>query len=205
MGRKRTKEIQATPFGQKLLTLRQKKGLSKESLSQGAGVSTTYISLLENGERQPSREMVLKLAQTFFPEGNGTALDDLLLLAGFSPLHAQSPILQQDLVEIYAQAVAEDGQDFKAFSTFIISLLKQGRNEQAQAQLQQGFQTFNQRIQLQSLLAMLELSKGQAADAILTQQLASISSAPILGILKATSWPISNSISAPCTSFTPAK
>lgn len=172
MGRKKTKITQPTPFGERLLQLRQKKGLSKEVLSQGAGVSTTYISLLENGERQPSREMVQKLAAAFFPEGNSLAQDELLLLAGFSPLHTPSPRLQQDLTEIYAQAVAEDGSDFQAFSALILCLLKNGRYDQAQFQLQQGFQTFNERIQLQSLLAMLELSKGRTADAIKTQQLA---------------------------------
>ena len=170
MGRKKTRIHQPTPFGEKLQALRVKRGLSKDEISKRAGVSTTYVSLLEDGVRQPSRETVLKLGQAFYPDGNLAAQDDLLVLAGFSPLHAQSPVLQQELTEIHALALAEDGDNFKAFSALLISLIKSGRLEQAQAQLQQGFQTFSEHVQLQSLLAMLELSKGRHAAAILTQE-----------------------------------
>lgn len=172
MGRRRTKTVQPTPFGEKILSLRLSKGLSKELIGQRAGVSTTYVSLLENGERQPSREVVQKFALALFPEGNALMCDELLTLAGYVPRLGPAPMRQQDLSAIYEQAWLESPQDFQAFSAWLLSLLKQDRHEEAQKLMQQGFQTFHEHIQLQSLLAMLELSKGRIEDAIGSQRLA---------------------------------
>lgn len=172
MGRKRTRLTQPTPFGERILALREKRGLTRDEIGQRAEVSKTYIGMLESGERQPSREMVLKLGQAFYPEGNQTAWDDLLLLAGFSPLSPLPPEQHPDVIERLELALAEQSDNFKTFSALVISLIRQGHHDQAQARLQAGFQSFSERVKMQALLAMLELSKGRCEDALSTQQFA---------------------------------
>jgi transcriptional regulator with XRE-family HTH domain len=50
-------------FGESLKQWRKKRSLSQLDLSLSADISSKHISFLENGKSQPSREMVLHLAQ----------------------------------------------------------------------------------------------------------------------------------------------
>lgn len=172
MGRKRTKAVQATALSIKLSELRARRGFSRDELGEKVDVSATYIGMLESGERQPSRELVLKLGQVFFNPQQSAQIDDLLLLAGFSPIHSPIPSAPKDAIELRAEAAEADQANFQAFSAWIMALLKSGNTEEAQGALQKGFQRFSAHIQLQSLLAMLELSKGQYAEAIASQSYA---------------------------------
>lgn len=49
-------------FASSLKALRNRKGLSQESLSSIAGLDRTYISMLERGKRKPSLETIEKIA-----------------------------------------------------------------------------------------------------------------------------------------------
>ncbi|MFC4075238.1 helix-turn-helix domain-containing protein [Salinithrix halophila] len=49
-------------LGQNIRTIREKKGLSQESLSFKADLHRTYLSQLESGQRNPSYTTLLKLA-----------------------------------------------------------------------------------------------------------------------------------------------
>lgn len=49
-------------FGIVLRQYRQEKGLTQEQLSERVDVVRSFICTLENGNRQPSLQMVLKLA-----------------------------------------------------------------------------------------------------------------------------------------------
>jgi len=49
-------------FGVTLRKYRQEKGLTQEQLSERVDVVRSFICTLENGKRQPSLQMVLKLA-----------------------------------------------------------------------------------------------------------------------------------------------
>ncbi len=49
-------------FGIVLRQYRQEKGLTQEQLSERVDVVRSFICSLENGKKQPSFEMVLKLA-----------------------------------------------------------------------------------------------------------------------------------------------
>jgi transcriptional regulator with XRE-family HTH domain len=61
-------------FGEKLKWLRGKRGLSLRALADELeGVSYSYISLVENGERQPNAELIFKVSKLF-----GVSADDLL-------------------------------------------------------------------------------------------------------------------------------
>lgn len=169
MGRKRTKQIEATPLSQKLAELRTKRGFSLEELGALVEVSATYIRMLESGERQPSRELVLKLAALFFSPYQTHQMDELLLLAGFSPIHQANLSLVKDLLELKAEAAESEQDNFQAFSTWVMALLKNNHLEEAQKALQMGFQRFQDHLQLKSLLALLELSRGNYLEAIEAQ------------------------------------
>ena len=169
MGRKRIKAIQTTPLSQKLIELRAKMGYSREELGARVEVSATYIGMLESGERQPSRDLVLKLADVCFSSSQKHQVDELLLLAGYSPLHLPATHIPQDPLALKAEAAESEHDNFQAFSAWILELLKNGHLEEAQQALQMGFQRFHAHVQLQSLLAMLELSRGHYREAILSQ------------------------------------
>ncbi len=60
-------------FGEKLRTLRKRRGLTVRELGPMLDVYFTYISQLENGNRKPNAEMILKVADVF-----GVTTDELM-------------------------------------------------------------------------------------------------------------------------------
>lgn len=65
-------------FGEKLRTLRQRNGMTMRDLAERLGLSTHgYIGDLENGRRQPSLELALKVAELFRVTVDQLARDDL--------------------------------------------------------------------------------------------------------------------------------
>ncbi|MEO0997263.1 MAG: helix-turn-helix domain-containing protein, partial [Pseudomonadota bacterium] len=86
-------------FGRQLKTWRRQRKRSQLELALDASVSQRHLSWLETGRRQPSREMVLKLAE---------ALDvplrdrnDLLTSAGFAPYFQESALDEETMSPIY--------------------------------------------------------------------------------------------------------
>lgn len=74
-------------FGTQLRRWRQNRGLSQLALSQAAEVSTRHLSWLETDKSEPSRAMVLRLADRLdLPLRERNAL---LLAAGFAPLYGE--------------------------------------------------------------------------------------------------------------------
>lgn len=84
-------EIMSSPsFGTRLRDWRVRRHLSQLALAVDAGISTRHLSFMESGRAQPSREMILRLAehlQVPLRERN-----DLLLAAGYAPLYAHHAI-----------------------------------------------------------------------------------------------------------------
>src|SRR3954466_16089768 len=77
----------ARPIGDHLREWRQRRRLSQLDLALEAEISTKHLSFLETGRAQPSREMVLKLAEQLdvpLRERNV-----LLVSAGFAPVFPQ--------------------------------------------------------------------------------------------------------------------
>src|SRR5436309_12057946 len=75
------------PIGDHLREWRQRRRLSQLDLALEANISTKHLSFLETGRAQPSREMVLHLAERLdipLRERNM-----LLLSAGYAPVFAQ--------------------------------------------------------------------------------------------------------------------
>ena len=88
----------AQTFAQVLAELRTMRGLSQSRLAHEAGFDHSYISRLEAGKREPSRDTVMALAEvlTLRP----VELDRLLIAAGFRPtddssLFADEPALAE--------------------------------------------------------------------------------------------------------------
>jgi transcriptional regulator with XRE-family HTH domain len=78
----------ATPgFGAQLRSWRQRRGLTQLALALAADVSARHLSWLEADKSQPSRAMVLRLAERLdmpLRERNG-----LLLAAGYAPMYGE--------------------------------------------------------------------------------------------------------------------
>jgi transcriptional regulator with XRE-family HTH domain len=90
-------DMTVQPVGSQLRQWRQRRRLSQLDLALEAEVSTRHLSFVETGRAQPSREMILKLAERLdipLRERN-----DLLLAGGFAPVYRdrslESPALAQ--------------------------------------------------------------------------------------------------------------
>ena len=88
----------AQTFAQVLAELRMMRGLSQSRLAHEAGFDHSYISRLEAGKREPSRDTVMALAEVL--NLRPVELDRLLIAAGFRPtddssLFADEPALAE--------------------------------------------------------------------------------------------------------------
>jgi len=83
------------PFGEHLRHWRQHRRLSQQGLALEADISTRHLSYVETGRAQPSREMVLRLAERLsVPLRERNAL---LVAAGFAPMYQARPLNHPDL------------------------------------------------------------------------------------------------------------
>ena len=86
---------EASPFGARLRQWRQQRGLSQLSLAGQVGSTGRHISFLETGRSRPSRQMVLRLAETL-----GICLrdtNDLLHAAGLPASYPDAGLDSPDL------------------------------------------------------------------------------------------------------------
>jgi transcriptional regulator with XRE-family HTH domain len=83
--------VEARPgFGDLLARWRKTRRMSQLGLALEAEISSRHVSFIETGRARPSRDMVLRLAQALdvpLRERN-----DLLLAAGFAPVHRETPL-----------------------------------------------------------------------------------------------------------------
>jgi transcriptional regulator with XRE-family HTH domain len=87
--------IDPRSFGELLRQWRTARGTSQLALSARARVSTRHLSYLETGRAQPSREMVLMLAQAFeMPLRDRNAF---LQAAGFAAMYRETPLNAQPM------------------------------------------------------------------------------------------------------------
>lgn len=77
-------------FGQVLRDWRQRRHLSQLELAGEVDISTRHLSFVETGRSQPSRDMVLRLAERL--EVPLRARNALLTAAGFAPVYAALPL-----------------------------------------------------------------------------------------------------------------
>lgn len=84
-----------TTIGHELKRWRAHRRLSQMDLALDAGISTRHLSFVETGRAQPSRALVLKLAETL-----GTpprARNSLLAAAGFAPVYPEHDLNGADM------------------------------------------------------------------------------------------------------------
>jgi transcriptional regulator with XRE-family HTH domain len=87
-------------FGDLLMRWRKTRRMSQLGLALEAEISSRHVSFIETGRARPSREMVLRLAQALdvpLRERN-----DLLLAAGFAPMHRETPLDAPEMAPMLA-------------------------------------------------------------------------------------------------------
>src|SRR5262247_4813940 len=77
-------------IGDHLRTWRQRRRMSQLDLASEASISTKHLSFVESGRAQPSREMVLHLAERLEVPLRERNL--LLVAAGFAPVFRERPL-----------------------------------------------------------------------------------------------------------------
>jgi transcriptional regulator with XRE-family HTH domain len=77
-------------FGNSLRDWRQRRHLSQLELAGDVAISTRHLSFVETGRSQPSREMVLRLAERL--EVPLRERNELLVAAGYAPLYSSRPL-----------------------------------------------------------------------------------------------------------------
>lgn len=153
-------------LGQKLADLRKKRGYSMKALADLVGVSAAYICKIEANQRKPARDVMQRLVQILLPENSQQERDELLLLAGFAPLHYRPFLGKADLITLYRDALEAEPENFKYFISLVMVLIRSGHFEDAELWIQKGIQTFDDQVQLQALLAALALAKEEFDTAI---------------------------------------
>jgi transcriptional regulator with XRE-family HTH domain len=87
-------------FGDLLRLWRGRRRLSQLALALGAEVSQRHLSFVESGRSRPSREMILRLAETLhLPLRDRNAM---LLAAGFAPAYGDRPLTSPDMARTRA-------------------------------------------------------------------------------------------------------
>jgi transcriptional regulator with XRE-family HTH domain len=90
--------IAAAAAGDLIRGWRQRRRLSQLELANLTGVSTRHLSFLETGRSMPSRTMVLHLAEHLdLPLRDR---NQLLLSAGFAPVHPESSLHSPQMLAI---------------------------------------------------------------------------------------------------------
>src|SRR5918993_3765711 len=77
-------------FGEHLRLWRRRRQLSQEALADRANLSTRHLSFLETGRANPSREMVLRLAERL--EVPLRERNPMLQAAGYAPRYRNTPL-----------------------------------------------------------------------------------------------------------------
>src|ERR671915_455989 len=90
--------ISTQPVGTLIRDWRQRRHMSQLDLACEAEVSTRHISFVETGRSQPSREMVLHLAELL--EVPLRERNRLLLAAGYAPAFPERPLADEEMAPV---------------------------------------------------------------------------------------------------------
>ncbi len=144
-------------FSQLLKDLRTQKGWSMAQLGENAELSDAYISLLESNKRQPSHKAALKLSQILADSEDQVI--QLMTAAGYPNLEPS----QQSLVS---------EASFSDFTQQVLSQVRQGNYLVAEQLISEGLKKFQDTVQIQMLVAHLELARQHSHLAIIAMQAA---------------------------------
>lgn len=88
-----------SPFGRLLRSWRATRHLSQLDLALDADTSARHISFIETGRAQPSREMVVRLAETM--DVPLRARNALLTAAGYAPLYRATSLEDAEMAQVH--------------------------------------------------------------------------------------------------------
>lgn len=157
-------------FGSQLRHLRKQRKITMKALAEAVGVSESYISRLESGERHPDKDLILGLGEQLFPEGNPTALDKLLVAADYTPLNIDQFTGRDELIQHFQSALEAQPDNFQLYNALVISLIRQGKHSQARQKIEAGLAAYDDSIHLQVLMGAMELLEGRYETALTYQQ-----------------------------------
>ncbi len=107
----------ASPVGHALRTWREHRRMSQSDLAHETGVSPRHVSFIETGRSQPSRGMVIRLAETLdVPLRDRNAI---LRTAGFSPAYAETGLAESEM-QPFRQAIDRMLQQQEPFPALVI-------------------------------------------------------------------------------------
>src|SRR2546430_15935338 len=92
--------MQSAPVGLLLREWRTRRRVSQLELSSETGVSTRHLSFIETGRANPSRDMVMRLAE--YLELPLRERNALLLAAGYAPAYAQTSLSAESMRDVRA-------------------------------------------------------------------------------------------------------
>lgn len=95
--------IETLPFGDLLTSARNAKGLTQTNLAESIRRSTSFISLLETGQRRPTRELIDALASTLGLTPDTEMYGALLRAAGYEPKELSGAVSR--IVDILAEQI----------------------------------------------------------------------------------------------------
>ncbi|MGP0089735.1 MAG: helix-turn-helix domain-containing protein [Xanthobacteraceae bacterium] len=102
------------PFGVLIRRWRQRRRMTQMDLASAADSSTRHLSYLETGRAQPSREMVLRLAERLdVPLRERNAL---LLAAGFAPAFQERPLAELTSARQAIEQILQAHRPYPAFA-----------------------------------------------------------------------------------------
>lgn len=113
-------------------------------LAEHTELSDAYISLLETGKRQPSHKAALKLALVL--ANNEDQVSQCMVAAGYPNL---KPTQKPALIKV----------SFTEFTQEVLLQVRQGNYLVAEQMISQGLQKFQDTVQIQMLVAHLELAR----------------------------------------------
>ncbi|HEV2677644.1 MAG TPA: helix-turn-helix transcriptional regulator [Aliidongia sp.] len=105
---------QQVPFGVLLRRWRERRRMTQADLALGAESSTRHLSCLETGRSQPSREMVLHLADHL--EIPLRDQNMLLLAAGYAPAFQERPLAELESARIAIGQILQAHKPYPAFA-----------------------------------------------------------------------------------------
>ena len=105
---------QQLPFGVLLRRWRERRRMTQADLALGADSSTRHLSYLETGRSQPSRAMILHLAETL--EVPLRDQNRLLLAAGFAPAFEERSLAELESARFAIDQILQAHKPYPAFA-----------------------------------------------------------------------------------------
>jgi transcriptional regulator with XRE-family HTH domain len=106
--------VHQLPFGVLLRRWRQRRRMTQMDLAVAADSSTRHLSFLETGRAQPSREMVMRLAE--YLEVPLRDRNALLMAAGLAPAFEERPLTELAAAHEAIEQILEAHKPYPAFA-----------------------------------------------------------------------------------------